>query len=154
MLTVDEKREIQKQIEELGSRRAAVLEALKIVQRARGWVSDACLAEVAALLEMTPSELDGVATGFNMIHRRPVGRHVVLVCDSVSCWIMGHDFVLPELQRLLGVTLGQTTPDLRFTLLPVACLGLCDQAPALMVDEDTHVQLTPRKLAALLEQYP
>jgi NADH-quinone oxidoreductase subunit E len=154
MLSVQEKREIDQQIEIYGKKRAISVEALKIVQRSKGWISDESLGEIAAYLDMTTAELDSVATCFNMIHRKPVGRHVILVCDSVSCWIMGYGEILQKLQQLLGVKLGETTVDHRFTLLPVACLGVCDKSPAMMIDEDLHVQLTPQKIGDILNQYP
>ena len=110
--------------------RAACIEALKLVQSRHRWISDGRLGEVAALLGMTADELDGVATFYNLIFRRPVGRHVVLLCDSVSCWVMGQERLLEHLTRRLGIGFGGTTADGRFTLLPTVCLGFCDRAPA------------------------
>ena len=118
------------------TKRAAGLDALKVVQKRFGYVSDPHLAEVAALLDMTPAELDGVATFYNLIFRRPVGRHVILLCDSVACWIMGEGGARAQLRERLGIKPGETTADGRFTLLPIVCLGHCDHAPAMMVDED------------------
>ena len=79
---------------------------------------------------MTPEELDGVATFYNLVFRRPVGRHVALICDSVSCWIMGYEKLRQGLTSRLNVSLGETTADNRFTVLPIVCLGVCDHAPA------------------------
>src|SRR5262245_58029316 len=98
---------------------AASVEALHAVQRRYGWVSDERLREVAELLGMDPAELDAVASFYNLLFRRPVGRHVVLVCDSASCWMLGSSALIAELKRLLGVGLGQTTTDGAFTLLPM-----------------------------------
>lgn len=134
-------------------KRAACIEALLAVQRRHRWISDRRLAEVAALLDMTPDELDGVATFYNLILRRPVGRHVIFLCDSVSCWLMGHDAVLAALRERLGIDRGQTSADGRFTLLPIVCLGHCDHAPAMIVDETLHGDVEPAQLDALLEPY-
>jgi NADH-quinone oxidoreductase subunit E len=82
-----------------------------------------------------------------------VGRHVVLLCDSVSCWIMGYDRLREHLCSNLGVRLGETTSDGRFTVLPIVCLGTCDHAPAMMVDEDLHRDLDPNKAEHALENY-
>ena len=83
------------------SRREAVsVEALKIVQRHRGWVSDDAMADVARLLEMDVAELDAVATFYNLIYRKPTGRHVILVCNSVSCWVMGGETIRQHLKRV------------------------------------------------------
>ena len=126
---------------------------MKIVQRHRGWVSDDALRDIGAFLEMSVDDLDGVSTFYNLIFRKPVGRHVIKVCDSVSCRIMGYGRVREHLQLRLGVGLGETTPDQRFTLLPIVCLGACDHAPVLMIDEDLHRDLDVRKLDGLLDQY-
>jgi NADH-quinone oxidoreductase subunit E len=97
------------------------------------------LADVADALQMTLAELEGVATFYNMIFRKPVGKHVILLCDSVSCWIMGYERVSNHLTQRLGIGVGQTTADGRYTLLPNVCLGACDHAPVMMVD-DAHYQ--------------
>ncbi len=154
MLSEEEKREIEVEFPRYEQKRAVGIEALKVVQRHRGWVSNEALRDVAAFLEMTPDELDNVATFYNLIYRRPVGRHVILVCDSVSCWIMGYDRLLQALSDRLMVKLGETTSDNRFTLLPIVCLGTCDHAPALMIDDDLYQDVDPARLDQLLERYP
>ena len=154
MLTEDEKRQIEVELGRYPEKRAAAPEALKIVMRRTGWISDEALRDIAAFLEMSPDELDGVATCYNLIFRRPVGRHVILVCDSVSCWIMGYEPLREHLMARLGIGLGQTTADGRFTLLPVCCLGACDHAPAMMIDEDLHGDLDPARIDRILEAYP
>jgi NADH-quinone oxidoreductase subunit E len=134
-------------------KRAACIEALMAVQRRHRWISDRQLAEVAALLDMAPDELDGVATFYNLLFRRPVGRHVIMLCDSVSCWLLGHDALLQALQQRLGIARGETSADGRFTLLPIVCLGHCDHAPALMIDDDLHGDVELQSLDALLARY-
>ncbi len=153
MLTDEEKKEIAKQAEQYPYKRAACIEALKIVQKHRRWVSDEAIQDLAAELEMTTEELEGVATFYNMVFRQPVGRHVILICDSVSCWIMGFEKILAHLQNKLGIGIGETTTDDRFTLLPIPCLGTCDHAPALMIDDDLHRDLTPEKIDEILKKY-
>ncbi len=153
MLSTEEKLEIEAECACYERRTAAAPEALKIVQRRCGWVSDADVVELAEFLQMTPAELDGVATFFNLIFRRPVGRHVIFICDSVSCWIMGYHALRELLIARLGITLGETTPEGRFTLLPIACLGACDQAPAMMIDGELHGLLTPEKVEEILSKY-
>jgi len=153
MLADEEKREINEELEKYDRKRAAASEALKIVQKYRGWISNESLDDIARYLDMTTEELDSVATCYNLIFRKPVGRHRIFICDSVSCWIMGYEQVLSHIQRRLGVELGQTTPDRRFTLLPIACLGACDKAPAMMVDDDLYVELSPTKVDEILDAY-
>jgi NADH-quinone oxidoreductase subunit E len=153
MLSTAEQEEIQAELPRYEQKRAVGIEALRIVQRHRGWVSDEALQEIGAFLEMTPDELDGVATFYNLVFRHPVGRHVILVCDSVSCWIMGYERLRRALSARLQIELGQTTADGRFTLLPIVCLGACDHAPALMIDGDLHRDLTPESIESLLARY-
>ena len=153
MLSNEERREIEAEVAIYAQKRAACIEALKVVQQHRGWVPDEALDEVAELLEMTPDELDGVATFYNLIFRKPVGRHVILICDSVSCWIMGYDNLRGHLRSRLGIDLGETTADGRFTLLPSVCLGACDRAPVMMVDDDLHLDLTPERIDQILAGY-
>jgi len=153
MLTEDEKTRITQEIGQSEYPRAACVEALRILQACHGWVSDEDVRELAPLLGMTPDELDAVATFYPFIFRRPVGRHVILVCDSVSCWVMGYESLLNRLKERLGISMGETTRDGRFTLLPVSCIGACDRAPAMMIDRDLHMDLDPEKLERLLERY-
>ena len=154
MLSDEERREIEAELGHYPQARAVVPEALMIVQRHRGWVADQAVRDVADLLGMTPEEVDAIATFYNMIFREPVGRHVISICDSVSCWIVGYENVLDHLRARLGIELGETTGDGRFTLLPVCCLGACDHAPAMMIDEDFHGDLDAAGIDRVLEAYP
>ncbi len=153
MLSEPEIRAIERETALYAHKRAACIDALKIVQRNRGWVSDEHLHDIAALLEMSVDDLDAVATFYNLVYRRPVGRHVVHVCDSVSCWLTGSVALSDRLRERLGVDHGQTTPDGRFTVLPIVCLGACDRAPAILVDGDLHADLDPDGLERVLERY-
>jgi NADH-quinone oxidoreductase subunit E len=153
MLTAEEINEIEAEAAHYPKREAVCIDALKIVQRHRGWVSDESLRDISGHLGMSPTDLDSVATFYNLIFRRPVGRNVIMVCDSVSCWIMGHDRIKKHLRERLGIELGETTHDNRFTLLPIVCLGCCDHAPAMMVNGDLHSDLDPQKVDAALEKY-
>jgi len=154
MLTVEERREIESELPRYARRQAVCIDAMKIVQRHRGWVSDEAIRDIAAFLDVAPGELDSVATFYNLIFRRPVGRHVILLCDSVSCWIMGYEGVREQIQGRLGVAMGDTTADGRFTLLPIVCLGACDHAPVMMVDDDLIGDLDGAQLGEVLAHYP
>lgn len=133
--------------------RAVGLEALKIVQKHRGWVSDESLLAVAEYLGLPAAELEGVATFFNLIYRRPVGKNVILYCKSVSCWIMGCDQVKEKISGELGIDYGETSADGEFTLIPVPCLGDCDRAPVMMVGPDLHRNLDQKNLGELFANY-
>ncbi len=153
MLGESERSEIEQEYSRYPTRRAVCVDAMKIVQKHRGWVSDEAIGDIAQLLAMSPSELDGVATFYSIIFRHPVGRHVVRLCDSVSCWVMDYEKIRVTLRDRLGVDVGDTTADGRFTVLPIACLGHCEHAPALLIDGDMHRDLQPAALPAVLERY-
>jgi len=152
MLTAEERQEIEGELGHYPTKQAVCIDAMKIVQRHRGWVSDESLRDIGELLEMSSADLDGVATFYNLIFRKPVGRHVVMLCDSVSCWIMGYERMREHLTSRLGIQFGETTPDNRFTLLPIVCLGACDHAPAMIVNNNLHGDLDPKKIDKLLEE--
>jgi NADH-quinone oxidoreductase subunit E len=153
MLTAEEMNEIEAEAAHYPKREAVCIDALRIVQRRRGWVSDESVRDIAGHIGMSPTDVDSIATFYNLIFRKPVGRHVIMFCDSVSCWIMGGERIRTSLQERLGVRLGETTPDDRFTLLPIVCLGCCDHAPAMMVDAELLGDLDPQKIDAELEKY-
>ena len=144
---------IRHEMEHYEDPRAASIEALKIVQHHRGWVPDGAIAAIAGVLGIGGAEVEGVATFYNMIFRRPVGRHVIKVCDSISCFLTGYEELRAEISRQTGLGYGETTSDGRFTLLPVCCLGNCDRGPTLMIDEDTHGPVAPTEVTSLLERY-
>ena len=153
MLTAHEKKEIEAILQQYPLKRAAGIDALRIVQNHRGWISDDALVDVAVFLEVPPTALDAVATFYNLIFRRPVGRHVILVCDSVSCWIMGYETVADHIKKRLGIDFGQTTADGRFTLLPHVCLGACDRAPVMMIDDRLYDFLDVDGIDAILDSF-
>lgn len=153
MLTGEERAEIAVEVSHYPDPRAACVDALKIVQQHRRWVSDETITDVANLLSMDPAELESVASFYNILLRQPVGRHVIRICDSISCWLLGYEKVRDSLLGELGIEMGQTTADDRFTALPIVCLGACDHAPVLMVDEDLHRDVHAGDLPGILGRY-
>ena len=130
------------------------IEHALIVQKQHGWVPDSAIHAIAAILKIPATDVDGVATFYNKIFRKPVGRHVIMVCDSVGCFLTGYEDLIAAIKTQLGIDYGQTTADNRFTLLPICCLGNCDKGPTLMIDEDTHGPVMIDQISSLLEQYP
>jgi len=153
MLREEEIREIEEEIKQYPYPAVACIDALKIVQHHRGWVSDESVKDIAQLLSISNEEVDGVATFYSRIYRKPVGRNVILICDSVSCMIMGYVSLYDYVSEKLGIKFGGTTSDGRFTLLPVSCLGDCDNAPAMMINNDHFNMLTTDKIDELLERF-
>ena len=153
ILTAQEIHDIEHYMHHYPDPRAASLDALKIVQKRNGWVDDLQVSAIAQKLGIPATDIEGVATFYNRIYRQPVGRHVILICDSIACFLMGAESLAEAFKRELGIQYGQTTPDNRFTLLPICCLGNCDKAPTLMIDETTHSLVTVDSIRSLLEQY-
>ncbi|KRW64925.1 NADH-quinone oxidoreductase subunit NuoE [Stutzerimonas nitrititolerans] len=153
VLSETERSAIEHEMHHYEDPRAASIEALKIVQKARGWVPDGACDAIGAILGIPASDVEGVATFYSQIFRVPVGRHIIRVCDSMTCYIGGHESVLDSIRNEIGIEPGQTSTDGRFTLIPVCCLGNCDKAPALMIDDDTFGDVQPGGVAQLLEAY-
>ena len=153
MLNKSEKKRFKEIIREYQHKPAASMEVLRMIQSNRGWVSDEDISEAAESLEMSSEELDGIASFYDLIFRKPVGRHVVLVCDSVSCWTMGYKVIRDRLMQSLGINLGETSLDGRFTLLPAACIGMCDHAPAMVIDTDLYEDVTEQMIDEILSRY-
>ncbi len=153
MLTEIEIKEIEEEIKQYPYPGVACIDALKIVQNHRGWVSDDSVSEIAKLLGISEEEVDGVATFYSRIYRKPVGRNVILICDGISCMIMEYGSLYDYISQKLGVEFGGTTSDNRFTLLPISCLGDCDNAPAMMINGDHYNSLTTDKIDDLLAKY-
>jgi NADH-quinone oxidoreductase subunit E len=150
-VTEQERHELEALLSEYPVRRAGGVTVLKYLQQRRGWISDETLREAADLIGVSPTELEGVATFYNLLFRRPVGRHVILVCDSITCWIMGGERIIDHLQQRLGTKVGETTDDDEFTLLPICCIGNCDHAPTMIIDGQYYDDLTPERVDEILD---
>lgn len=146
ILSVDELAEIDAELAHVPFKSGAAIDALKIVQASRGWISDESLQAIARHLDMSAEDLEGVATFYNLIYRQPVGEKVILFCDSVSCWICNGDNIKDKISAKLGIDYGETTADNRYTLIPVPCLGACDRAPVMMVGDDLITLLDNEKI--------
>jgi NADH-quinone oxidoreductase subunit E len=153
MLTELEREQINKEKKLYPYPEAACIDALKIVQKYRGWISDEAVQDIAGELNLSADEVDGIATFYTRIYRQPVGRNIILVCEGISCMVMGYEDLYRYISRKLGVVFGETTGDGRFTLLPVSCLGDCDHAPVMMINEDHYGNLTLSQIDAILDKY-
>lgn len=141
-LSPAEIQEIKAEFSHYEDKTAVSIEALKIVQKHRGWVSDECLVAAAELLDMSPAQLEGVATFYNLIYRQPVGKTVIHYCNSVTCWMLGAEQISERLCRHLNVELGEMSADGEYTILPIVCLGACDHAPVVMVGDELKRDIT------------
>jgi len=151
MLPETFREELKERIGRAGNPRELVIDVMLEVQEIEGYLSDAALEETAGLLGMNPLELEELATFYNFIYRRPVGKYVIHVCDSVVCWMTdGYEALMNYIAETLGVGMGETTPDGLFTLLPVCCLGYCDRAPAIMINRTVYGFITREKIDEII----
>ena len=133
---------------------ACLLPALWMVQEARGWVSEPAIKEVAHVLELTPAYVNGVVTFYTMYHTHPVGRHFIQVCTTSPCNICGAEDVVKALLDATGCgELGAISPDGRFTVIEVECLGACGFPTPILIDDDFIESVTPDKVPSLLLRY-
>jgi NADH-quinone oxidoreductase subunit E len=132
--------------------RELAVEVMFALQKENGYLSNEALEEGADLLGLTPLELEEIATFYDFIYREPVGKFVIHACDGVVCWMFGEESVVAYLCRKLGVRVGEITPDTLFTILPSACIGYCDHAPAMLVNGVPYGPLTPEAIDRILEK--
>ncbi|KTD28098.1 MULTISPECIES: NADH-quinone oxidoreductase subunit NuoE [Legionella] len=134
-------------------KQSAVLAALRIVQEEHGYLTPELMDAVAEYLDMPPIAVYEVASFYTMYEHQPIGRHLINVCTNISCKLSGSSEVVSYLQKKLGIKLGETTQDGRFTLRSVECLAACANAPMMQVDKNYHENLTTDKIDKVLEQY-
>lgn len=146
------KETLEKQIAHADYPRELVVDAMLALQEHFGYLSDEAVEQTAALLGMSALEVEELATFYTFIYREPVGKYVIHVCDSLICWMDGYDSVKNYLCEKLNIEVGGTSADGLFTLLPVCCIGYCDQAPAMLINRKVYGDLTPEKIDQTLEK--
>ncbi|HEU5011407.1 MAG TPA: NADH-quinone oxidoreductase subunit NuoE [Roseiflexaceae bacterium] len=142
--------EIDAIVARYAQKRSAVLPLLYIAQDEYGYLTDEAIREVAAILELPPTDVFEVVGFYTLFHDKPVGKWVLHVCDDVPCCFTGAEELITALEDTLGIKAGQTTPDGMFTLERAKCLAACNQAPMLQANLDYHYRVTPDKVDALL----
>lgn len=151
MLSEQSKSKIRKIRDEYPDPQSALLPALALAQRDYGgWLPEAAFDEVAAILDLPPTQVAAAASFYAMFHQQPVGRHVIWVCTNVACSLLGAEHLVAYLSRKLGIAVGETTPDGRVTLLEAECLGSCGTAPMMQVDDAYYENLTEAKIDQIL----
>jgi NADH-quinone oxidoreductase subunit E len=143
---------IQKTLERYPTKQAALLPVLWIAQETFGWISKESSEEVARILELPPSHVDGVLTFYTMYNLHPVGRNLIQVCTSISCHLAGAVDLIEHCRKRLGIGLEETTKDGKFTMIEVECIAGCDRAPSMMVNDTYHEPMDTKKLDGLLDQ--
>jgi NADH-quinone oxidoreductase subunit E len=152
MIPQEMRDQLQAQVASAEHPREQAINVMYTVQKHYGYLTDEGLAEAAAILRLTPLEVEELATFYDFIYREPVGRYVIHVCDGVVCWMFHENSVFEYLCKKLGVCAGQVSPDGWFTVLPTACIGLCDRAPAMLINGRMYGPLTPQLIDEILER--
>ncbi|MGW8325775.1 MAG: NADH-quinone oxidoreductase subunit NuoE [Desulfobacterales bacterium] len=152
MLPQELKAPLQEMISSVEHPRELVVDVMLAFQDHYGYLSDEALEEAAMLLDMTPLEMEELATFYTFLYREPVGKYVIHVCDSIICWMDGYESIRDYLSMKLGIKMGETTSDGLFTLLPVCCIGYCDRSPAILINRKVYGPLTIEKLDNILEE--
>jgi NADH-quinone oxidoreductase subunit E len=154
LLTAESRAEIDQWVAKypVDRKQSAVMAALRIAQEQNGgWLTNELMDEIAHYLEMPAIHVYEVATFYSMYELDPVGRHKICVCTNISCMLRGSDEVVDHLQNKLGIKLGETTDDGRFTLKEVECLGACVNAPVLQIATEYHEKLTPETIDSIID---
>ena len=152
MLSEKAKVEINKLKDKYPDPKSALLPALELAQREHGWLSEEVMREVGQAMDLPPTEVASVASFYTMLYTRPVGEHIIQVCTNITCSLLGAEHIVDYISRKLGIEVGQTTPDGKFTLLTVECLGSCGTAPMMQVDETYHENLTEETIDRILAE--
>jgi len=152
MLPDNLKKSLKERIAAVDHPREMVVDVMFAVQDHYGYLTDEGVEETAELVDMSPLEVEQLATFYTFIYREPVGRYVIHVCDSVVCWMNGFESIKDYLCQKLGLRDGETTPDGLFTLLPVCCVGYCDRSPAILINKKVYGPLTAEKIDEIIEE--
>lgn len=151
MLSETTRNQIADLIKKYPQPRSALIPALRLAQTESGFLSENVISEIAQIFALSPSEVFEVATFYSMFYKKPVGKYVIQVCNNLSCMLRNSDQIVEHLQKRLGIKIGETTPDRKFTLLEAECLASCGTAPVAQINDEYHENLTPEKLDQILD---
>jgi NADH-quinone oxidoreductase subunit E len=143
---------IEKILSRYPTKQAALLPILWVAQETWGWISKEAAEEVARIVEVSPAHVDGVLTFYTMYNLRPVGKNLLQICTSISCHLAGADRLIERCRERLGIALGETSSDGKFTVIEVECIAGCDKAPSVMVNDTYHEPVDEKTLDALLDK--
>lgn len=152
MIPSELRRELERGVVEAEQPREQAVDVMYSLQKHYGYLSDDAVREAAEILDLTPLEVEELATFYDFLYREPVGKYVIHVCDGAICWMFHENRIFDHLCQELGIGVGETTPDGLFSLLPVACIGYCDRAPAMLVNGVAYGNLTREKIDRILER--
>ena len=144
-------RQIQALIGKYPKKRSALIPSLRLAQKEAGYISPETMCEIARMFDLSPNEVHEVASFYTMLFRKPMGKYVIQVCTNISCMLCNAEGIVAHLTEKLGIKTGETTPDGKYTLLEVECLGSCGTSPVMQINEDYYEDLTPEKVDRILD---
>jgi NADH-quinone oxidoreductase subunit E len=144
-------RQIQALISRYPKKRSALIPSLRLAQKETGYISPETMCELARIFDLSPNEVHEVASFYTMLYRKPMGKYVIQVCTNISCLLCDAEGIVSHLAGKLGIQAGETTPDGKYTLLEVECLGSCGTSPVMQINEDYYEDLTPEKVDRILD---
>jgi NADH-quinone oxidoreductase E subunit len=145
-------RQIQDLMGKYPRKRSALIPSLQLAQKETGYLSNEVIAEIARIFELSPNEVNEVASFYTMLYKKPVGKYVIQVCTNISCMLCDAEKILDHLVRRLGIKPGETSADRKFTLIEVECLGSCGTSPVIQINEDYYEDLTTEKVDQILDR--
>lgn len=146
--------DLEKIVKRYEKRSAALLPVLHRLQDEYGWISREIETEAAEFLDVPEVKVHEAVSFYSMFHSKKIGKYEILICETLSCTLGGSETLLSFLKKKLGIGLGETTPDGRFTLSTVQCLGACELSPVMQINRDTYGRLTPEKIEEILRRLP
>lgn len=152
--TDDRKKRFNALLKQYPDKRSVTLPALHLAQEQEGYLTTETIEALAQLLDITPASLMDAVSFYTMFHTRPRGKYLLRVCQSLSCSLAGADEIVDYLSRRYQIKVDETTPDGKFTLLKVECLGACGTAPVVQINDDYYEKVTPEKLNRILDKLP
>ena len=144
---------IEKLVNEHGNKREALLPILKSYVKEKRYLTEEALREIAKALDISGAEVYGTATFYSFLDLEPRGKNVIRVCKTIVCDMKGKNQILKAIKECLGINVGETTKDGLFSLLQTNCLGQCDKAPAMLINDEVYTDLTPDKVRAIIKEY-
>lgn len=151
MLSESSRRQIQTLMEKYPRKRSALIPSLQIAQKEAGYISPDIMLEIAGMFELSPNEVHEVVSFYTMLYKKPVGKYVLQVCTNISCMLCNAEEIMMHLTKKLKIKPGETSPDQRYTLLEVECLGSCGTSPVIQINDTYYEDLTPAKLDRILD---
>jgi NADH-quinone oxidoreductase E subunit len=152
MLSEAASRQIQALISKYPKKRSALIPSLRLAQEEAGYISPETMCELAKIFDLSPNEVHEVASFYTMFFRKPMGKYVIQVCTNISCMLCNAEKIVARLTEKLGIKMGETSPDGKYTLLEVECLGSCGTSPVMQINEDYYEDLTPEEVDRILDR--